>query len=175
MLITVSAPTVEPVSLMEVKEHLRVSHDFQDDLISAYISAAREALEMETGRALAAGTYRWVGDGSVGYVHSLPMWPVATVTEVTYEDGTGARVAFTGYVLDSDRSFISIAAPPYGTRLSVTFTTVAGILPPALKAALFLLVADLYEQGGTVITGISVDLNPTINRLVYPHRVNLGV
>ncbi len=175
MLITVVAPTVEPVTLVEAKEHLRVTHEDDDALIDVYISAAREAVELHTGRALAAGTYRWVYEGEIGYINRLPLWPVATITAVTYEDYAGARVAFTGYILDADRSEMSISTLPYGRAISVTFTVAPTFVPAALKAAILLMVTDLYEQAGGVVVGVSVSTNPTIDRLIWPHRVDLGV
>lgn len=175
MLVTVVAPTVEPVTLAEVKAHLRVTHADQDALIATYISAAREAVEVNTGRALAAGTYRWVSEDAIGAYSRLPLWPVATVTTVTYENAAGTRVAFTGHVLDGERSLLALVPPEGGSALSVTFTTVAGILPFALKAAIFLITEDLYRQAGGLIAGESVEVNPTVDRMLYPFRINLGV
>lgn len=173
MLAVVVAPTVEPVTLLDVKEHLRVTHDDQDILIDSYISAAREAIELHTGRALAAGTYRWVSEQDIGPINYLPFWPVASVTAVEYEDA-GVRQALTDYTFDGDRSAVALSVP-YGRALTVTFTTVAGPLPAALRAAIYLMVSDLYEQGGSVIVGVSVANNPTVDRLIQPHRLNLGV
>lgn len=175
MLVVVTAPTVEPVSLDEVKEHLRVTTFDQDNLIASYISAARESIELQTGKSLAAGTYRWVSESDIGYCNRLPLWPVATITEVSFLDVDDTRVILTDYIADNDRSSISFSTLPGGTALNVTFTTIATPIPPSLRAALFLLVTDLYEQGGAVITGVPVAINPTIDRLMQPHRANLGV
>lgn len=64
MLRTITPATAEPVSLAEAKEHLSVIHTGDDALIGAFISAARELVERDTGVALAAADYEWtpIGD-----------------------------------------------------------------------------------------------------------------
>lgn len=64
MLRTITPATAEPVSLAEAKEHLSVIHTGDDALIGAFISAARESVERDTGVALAAAGYEWtpIGD-----------------------------------------------------------------------------------------------------------------
>ena len=49
-------PAVEPLTLPEAKEYLRVSHDDEDDLISDTIAAARELIETVTRRQLMTAT-----------------------------------------------------------------------------------------------------------------------
>lgn len=45
-------PTVEPVSLAELKMHCRVDHNDEDDLLVGHIQAAREYAEQKTDRCL---------------------------------------------------------------------------------------------------------------------------
>lgn len=52
----ITAPSGEPISLDQAKAHLRVDTADQDDLIEALITAARERVEDETGRALITQT-----------------------------------------------------------------------------------------------------------------------
>lgn len=180
MLITLVAPTVEPVSLVEMKEHLRVAHTDQDALITSCVKAAREAVEARTGMALAAATYRWSPESELTTLTRLPLWPVATVTSVIRTDAYGAETTLTvttDYLLDARRSRLRLVSEPLaGNNLSVDFTVVAPThIPESLKQAIKLIAADTYEQARGVVEGISVNINPTLSWLIDPHRVNLGV
>lgn len=88
MLYITTAATVEPITLAQAKAHLRVSHDGDDSLITAIIPAAREIVELETGRALAIASYEWTPD-----CDGQTQLPLAPVT-VTSADGV-TPVAFT--------------------------------------------------------------------------------
>ena len=119
----VTAPAAEPVSLAEAKAHLRVETADDDSLITALITAAREAAEAHMRRALVTQTWRlsldrfpaapqpwWdgvrqgadmPGDGSV---IELPRPPLVSVTSVTaYDDADNPTVASAAsYYVDSD-------------------------------------------------------------------------
>jgi hypothetical protein len=66
-----SAPTVEPVSVLQAKQHLRVDFPDDDDLITMYVTAARQYVEKLMQRAIYPRTVRltldyfpWPGWGS---------------------------------------------------------------------------------------------------------------
>ena len=66
-------PTVEPVSLTQAKQHLRVDFDNDDTYISALITAARQYVEKFTNRAifnrsmlLTCDYFPWPGWGTTG-------------------------------------------------------------------------------------------------------------
>lgn len=72
-LVSAVPAAAEPVTLAEAKQHLVVIHDADDTLILAYIAAAREVVEQQTGYALVAATYDWT-PGLPGWVE-LPIEP----------------------------------------------------------------------------------------------------
>lgn len=164
MLITVTPATVEPVTLEEAKAHLRVDHDADDGLISSLITAAREAVERFTGRALAVATYRWASEDCGPYL--LPIWP-ATVTLVSSVIN-GSRVDADSFEFDADRSIVS---GDFGAAVRVEFTTEPGHVPESLKAAIKLRVEAMYDA--------SPDEKKTLTTaadLVAQHfRMNMGV
>ena len=172
MLTVTTAATVEPVTLAEAKAHLRVTHAMDDTLIGALISAARERVELNTGRALAAATYLWAADCNW---QTLPLFPVATITDATYLNGDEARVDLPAYTLDTERNRITLDDDVTldGDRVNITFTTAPTVIPAALKAAILLIVGDLYTN--TEEHGEALSVNPAVDCLVYPFRVNLGV
>lgn len=174
MLTVLVAPTVEPVDLAEAKAHLRLVHSDDDALVGSLISAAREHVERHTGRALAAGEYRYAADDENAW--SLPLWP-ATITAATYRNASGARVPLPAYTYDADRNEITLAGGGLaGDQINYEFTTAAPTaLPAPLRAAILLLVGDLYENAEATAVGVSVAANPTLDRLLYPYRVNLGL
>lgn len=81
----VTAPAEEPLSVIEAKEHLRVSADDEDLLIADYIAAARGWAEEYTGRAFITQTWdvhftRW--PGPEGF--EIPLPPLQSVTSIKY-------------------------------------------------------------------------------------------
>lgn len=177
MMITVTAAATEPVTLAEAKAHLRITHTADDTMLGAMITAAREAVEMNTGRALAAAEYRWASEDEIDYTMRLPLWPVDAVSEVSYAGADGARVTMDAadYTVDVDRATLALTPPSGGSNLSVTFTVAPTNIPAPLKAAILLLIGDLYENAEATIVGVSVAANPAADRLLYPYRVNLGL
>lgn len=120
----VTAPASEPVSLAEAKAHLRIDAADDDSLITALITAAREAAEAHTRRALVTQSWRLSLDGfpaaaqpwwdgvrrtanvaADGSVIELPRPPLVSVTSVTvYDDDDSATIAAaSSYYVDSDR------------------------------------------------------------------------
>lgn len=79
----------EPVSLAEMKSHLRIDDDAEDALITTYIVAARMQAEQVTRRSIVQKTFKASLDGSFG--GELPWW-----------DGTreGALVEFQSSVIE---------------------------------------------------------------------------
>lgn len=141
MLTIVVAAEVEPVTLAHAREHLRVFQVGDDAMIARMITAAREFVELATGRALAVASYSWTPPSHI--TTPTPLRP-STIT-------SAAGV------------------------LPILFTTVPGLTPAALRAAILLIVGDLYESAEANIVGTIVAENPTLQNLMSPFRNNMGV
>jgi uncharacterized phiE125 gp8 family phage protein len=158
----VTAVATEPVTSAEAKLHLRVDGTDDDTLIAVLITAAREAAEHYTGRALAPQTLEAALDcfpDSEGEAIELPMPPVASITHIKYTDTAGVEQTIdTGdYALslygDSRR-----VAPTYGNywpstqdipdAVRVRYVTGYTTCPKAAKQAILLIVGHLYENRG---------------------------
>ena len=109
----VADPAVEPVTLLEMKRHLRCYDDVtvEDDDITGLIQAAREWVEDYTGRALVDQVWRITingagpnaqGNQGIGWTQwqrrgeiLLRKSPVIAITSFSTVDSTGAETAIT--------------------------------------------------------------------------------
>lgn len=162
----ITGPTEPPVSLAEAKAHLRVDFTDDDTLISALVDAATAHIDGHTGilaRALVTQTWRqdfcdWPGDR----VLRLPLAPVASVESVKYFDAANVETTVSesgNYALLEDArgpyiKFTSDFAAPAlyderDDRIRVTFVAGYGDpsdVPAAIRAAVLLIVGDLYKN-----------------------------
>lgn len=189
----VTAPAVEPLSLSEVKLFLRVDHTSDDTLIASMLVSARQWVETYTRRALCTQTidFRYT-DWPVQYAPLVvPYGPLQSVTSITYvdEDQVVQTLGASNYVVRTQsgpkagRGTIEIAdgvtLPSLSTQPDrpVTVRAVCGYgsapqVPDGIKAAIYLLLGDLYEQRQETITGTSVGkTHTTVERLLGPYRL----
>tara|TARA_R100001369_G_C3300431_1_gene165601 strand:- start:295 stop:951 length:657 start_codon:yes stop_codon:yes gene_type:complete len=117
----ITPPIIEPVTLQEVKEYLRVDDATDERVVRPFIDSARRFCEEHTGRALMTQTLKlsldafednydplWEGLRTGPYMNNyknyivLPRSPVASVTHLkTFNDAnTATTFASANYVLD---------------------------------------------------------------------------
>lgn len=177
-----SQPAVEPISLDDAKDHLRVDISDDDDLISALITAARERVENFCNRAFVSAEFAvlYSGDLPSGDAALWVPLPDVTDTTVTYTDADGASASFTGYTFDAERQTITPDdAWPSGSNLRVGVT--AGnedspiTLPGPIRSAILLYLADLYDRRTASFVDERYYENPAAVSLMMPYRVEMGV
>jgi uncharacterized phiE125 gp8 family phage protein len=100
------APEIPPVSLDEVKGHLRVDHTDDDELIKALIGAAVTHLDGWSGilgRCMVEQTWRQDFECFASCL-SLPLGPVIGIVDVVYKDKHGAdqTIDAANYLLRTD-------------------------------------------------------------------------
>ena len=157
-LVRTGEPAAEPVTLAEVKNHLRIAHDSENDLLQGLIRAAREDLERATGMALIDQTWRLVLDGwPLEGRALLARHPVKAVTSVTAFGSEGeARLIDPGsYQVDtlSRPARIHFDMRPEALRFmngveidfSAGFGEAGTDVPDLLRRAIILLAAHWYE------------------------------
>jgi uncharacterized phiE125 gp8 family phage protein len=182
----VSPPAVEPLSLQEAKDHLRVTHAAEDALIQAYITAARSRCEEYQRRAYVQQTWELSLDGfpcaSANDPHAvirLPRPPVQSVASVIYvaEDGSEVTMDASAYQLDAGGELARLS-PAYGTTWprarrvpgAVRIRYVAGYpvggteaqpdpaanVPPLVRMAMRFEIGHYYANREAVVTGTIV-------------------
>lgn len=183
--VVTAQPQSEPVSVAEAQAHLRV--DAADDVahISALITVARQHIERVCERALITQTWRLsLASFPAGGI-CLPGGLVTEVTSVAYTDANGADTPLSGSAYQTDLdSQPARLVPAVGTSwpatqgdklnaVRVTYKVgyaTASAVPAPIKAALLLIVGELYElREGTVI-GASIEDNPAVRRLLMPYK-----
>ena len=193
----VTAPTDEPLTLLEAKLHLRVDQTAENSLIDTYISASRQAAEHFTSRALMTQTWDWKptlkqwAPFASGRAVLLPKPPLVSVTSVKYLDTDGAEQTYAAAnylvtVARDGRGYVQMkpdaatAWPStYDVDGEVTVRFVAGYgdqddIPGDLKAAMLLIVGNQYaNRESVIITGrgqAAAELPQSAEWLMLPYR-----
>lgn len=168
----------EPVSLDEARNHLRITHLGEDDLIYSLIVAARQWAETYSEKAIVEQEVTAYYD-TLSSVMALPLGNAASLTEIEYLDPTGGAQLITSGVIvtkGSPSKLVFVDSPPDSKKLadSVRVEYVAGYpdgaVPQRIKQAILLLVADMYEHRETQVLGQKFEQNMTMDRLLFPVR-----
>lgn len=145
------APTVLPVSLQELKDHLRITHDSQDTLLMAYLKAAINSVEQFTGLTLAQTTFTTYHP-AFDYNTAVKKYPLNEIVSVKYYNASNVLTDFTDFTSDliSVPGGIVLTSLPatYDRSDAVTIEVKAGyrIIPDAVKAAILLHAGYLYDN-----------------------------
>lgn len=187
-----TGPTSEPVLLAQAKAHLRIDDGNPDDaLIAGMLSAAREAVENYTGRALMPQTWQMrlpkfpADQGAI----RVPIAPLISVSELRIVDTTGAETVLSASAYQVEAPTGPQAAPgrilpaagaawpatQADTLGAVRVTFQAGYanaaaVPAAIKSAVLLVLGELYEQREASAVRAPADI-PAVARLMAPYRV----
>ncbi|GEC15160.1 head-tail connector protein [Nitrobacter winogradskyi] len=187
-----AAPTITPVSLAEVKAHLRVDHTDDDAMIGALLTAATERFDGWTGilgRCLVEQTWRQDFECFSDCLR-LPLAPVLSIESITYFDGDNAQqtLAASVYNLFTDARGPYVGLKPdqpwpgiYSRRdaISVTFkagyattpaqgeTPAQSTVPEPIKLAIILQVKLNYDP---LESAVRESYQRAIDALVAPFR-----
>lgn len=187
----VTAPAVEPVSLNELKTHLRVDVDDDNDLIQALGAAARQHVESYTRRQLITQTWDYQLDGFPADAIVVPLAPVSAVSSISYLDSAGNTQTWSSSNYRTDLPVGPWAQRPriepaynvsypstYGVMNAVSVRCVTGYgstgatVPVAIRAAIKILVGHWYEHREPVVTGTIVSPMPmSVDALLWPFKV----
>lgn len=180
----VTPPAIEPVSLDEAKDFLRLLADEEDALLATLITAARLMIEAASGRMLIEQGWRivldrWPEGGAV----RVPLSPVRAISaaRILGPDDAALPVAAEALALveGSDPPNIEMAGPlpvPGRPRGGIEIDVVAGfgatrdMVPAPLRQAVLRLAARWFEHRGDVVSHDADKLPAEIAALVAPYR-----
>lgn len=159
-----SAPDEKPITLEQVKEHLRIPHDYidEDQVLSMKIDAAVDRFETDTWRKLITQTWKAFPDTWDSEIE-IPFGQLQSIESVKYIDADGVEQT----VDPADYSEDTIADPgrlvfedtftlpelkgvnPIRIEFICGFGVDHSSIPPAIRDALLHIVADLYGMRET--------------------------
>lgn len=186
-----TAAAEEPVTLDEMKLHLRVTEDEENELIWSTIAAARGYIERTTRQQLITATYELFLDKfptTGAKIIRLPRPPLQSVTSIKYVDIDGATQTLASSKYDVDiHSEPSRVAESFNnfwpsTRNEVNAVTIeylagyglATTVPPELKMAIKMLASHWFENRETVTIGVvSKEMALSVNTLIWNNKVEV--
>lgn len=184
---TQTTPSVEPITLAEVKTHLRLTGTAEDVYLWQLIRGARERVEAFTGRALITRTVTLDLTAQESRPPIRLLYPpVASITSVTgYDnDANTTTVSTSNYFLSGDdlypapnTSGWAEEAERLAWALRIVYSTGYGSnvedVPYDLRHALLLWIADQYEMRQSEVLGTVVARSSNNwKSLLRPYRVN---
>lgn len=169
--VVISPPEIEPVSLEEMKRHMRIDEDQtdEDDDIETFITAARDYVEQYTGRTLIDTTWELGFEGYPEWQIFLVRPPILSIVSFVYtnSDGTETTLAADQYTLDRSDLLTPRLVPAYNvywpstrwqpSSLKIRYragyvdrtgspTEGPELVPAGLRAAVKMLAAHLFEN-----------------------------
>lgn len=185
----VTAPLVEPITVAEAKDHLRVSVSTQDTYIGTLVKSAREWAEQFLGRSLVEQTLRLDLPCFENRMY-LPRGKVNSVSSVKYiaESGTLTTLATSVYSTELANEGASYVHLAYNqtwptaryVHNAVQITYVAGYvptgsptdyrsaIPESIKTALKMHVQAHYDD---MRAEDHAALMQRVRNLLWPHRL----
>ena len=168
-------PVVEPVTLAEVRSHVRLTSDERSDEVYLHglVATARRTIEQRLGVTLAATQYRatWPDGGKELALPNPPL--LQTVDHPLAVTVGGVALASTAFEVDADAQ-PAVLTLDDSTTAKVQVTYWAGAAPgaaivPQLRSALLLMVGHLYlsRDGGE-----RVDMPPAVEMLLASASVS---
>lgn len=181
-----AAPAVEPVTVAEMRDHLRMIANDEDTLLRDYIIAARSYVEQITGRAFINQTWD-VYFAAFDDELRLPLPPLSSITSVKYQDANNTQQTAASTLYEAGVwQEVGVVRPKYNqtwpntlghaddvvVRAVFGYGAAASSVPSPLRHAIKLLVAQWFENREPVVTGTIVATLPmAFDSLIEPYRV----
>lgn len=177
----VTAPTSHPVSLADVKLHLRLPATYTDEdtTLSLYISAAVRMAEENTGIQLMPAVWCMVFDRFPDVIY-LRRPPVVSVTHIKYYNQSNVLTTLDPayFIVDTDSQPGRVdyapgkSWPSTKNRIgAVRVTYASGFadatkVPANIRAAIMLIVGDLYANRENIVIGRTTNQIPRTAEMI---------
>lgn len=160
----VTAASTYPVSTSELKIHLGISHSDHDAMIDDCIQAATNLAEVETWQLMGSRTLKMNLDSFQNCI--IPRYPVTAISHIKYYDTANTLQTLSASNYDVDLSSFPTRVRFYTmpstydryNAVQITFTcghsTIANV-EKGIKQAIKMVAADMYDQRGNIIHGLS--------------------
>jgi uncharacterized phiE125 gp8 family phage protein len=182
MLKLITAPTVDPVTVDEVQDHLRISGE--EAMVSRLIKSATSVIENYLGRRLITQVWDqyfecWRDRMTLFYP------PLQTLDSLKYYDldGTQRTLASTHYWVTTDDPAQIVRAyettwpelqygrpQPIVARMTIGYGLEAAV-PQDIKDAIKLFATDLYEHRGSVVIGSVSKIPGYVTSLCHHYKI----
>ena len=184
-------PLIEPLSLAEIKMHLRCDTEdtVEDEALIDIGIAAREHIEDITRRHLLTQTWDFkLHNWPYGNSIKLPGGNLQTVLYVKWKNTFGNETTLiesTDYLIEQNWGKCGRIITPTGKTwpsealypvnpITIRFVSgwgTAKSVPYKIKAACKMICADLYEMRGEPVLGQTVTINKTVQNLLASSRL----
>lgn len=178
--VLITPPASDPVTLKDVKEHLRVFYDDDDDYIEGLISAATTHLDGYQGilnRCIVEQQWKTSHTRFCRRMNTL--FTDTTAVAVTYHDANGEEQTVDGANFDVYPDYVrfknSFTFPALDRDrddpISIVSTHGYDEVPATLVLAIKILVAHWYRNREPVtVGGVPSKIPFSVDRLLTPHR-----
>lgn len=189
-LVLVTAPQAEPITLDEVKAHLRIDGTDEDTFLTALIKATREHCESPgLNRALITQTWElWLDSWPKKDYIPIPRPPLQAINSVKYYGADDTEYTFdpVNYFVDTKSEPGRVALEYNKSWPSVTLRPTNGIVinfdagygtaddvPQIIKHAMLLLIGHWYEnREATVVGAVLREIPFAVKSLLAPYRID---
>jgi len=176
-----SPPAAEPVTLAELKDHMRVSAADEDALINGMLIAAVRAVEARGRLALMPQVWRLTLDAVPDETIFLPLAPVASVDVVSVIGADGAPQAVDPSLYEAalgSPGRVRPAGPWPAPGVAIDAVQIdfsagypdAASIPEPLKQAVKLLGAHFFETREAAGVERIFNVPQTVDALIAPYR-----
>ncbi len=178
----VAGPAIEPVSIADIRDWLKIDTSEEDTLLTTLVATARAALERHVRRAFVSQTWRFIyastaTDGAM----RLPLAPLLSVVELRVYDAAGAITSAPPEAieldLDADRPAVRLLDADLvgkAARIEIDATLGYGAaaidVPAPLRQAIRMLVAAWHGRRGDSGPDGGALLPESVAAIVSPYR-----